>query len=93
MFKFKSFSEAHSHELAELIAVNTAKSIRCHGELTRGLEVVEFCMLVIRTFKKATHQLKLWVWCRQSTDLMPQPLGAVISDSVIQPVEVPAINR
>ncbi|KJY81005.1 CoA-acylating methylmalonate-semialdehyde dehydrogenase [Vibrio nigripulchritudo] len=43
MFKFKSLLEAHSKELAEMISSEHGKVFSdAMGELTRGLEVVEF---------------------------------------------------
>lgn len=44
MFRFKELVEAHRAELAELITLEHGKVLSdANGELTRGLEVVEFC--------------------------------------------------
>lgn len=43
MFKFKALLEAHADELAEIISREHGKVFSdAHGEVTRGLEVVEF---------------------------------------------------
>ena len=44
MFEFRSLIKKHADELAEILSSEHGKTIAdAHGELARGLEVVEFC--------------------------------------------------
>jgi malonate-semialdehyde dehydrogenase (acetylating)/methylmalonate-semialdehyde dehydrogenase len=86
MFKFKALVEAHSHELAELIASEHGKVYSdAMGELTRGLEVVEFAC-GIPHLQKGEHSLNVGRGV-DSYSLM-QPLGVCAG---ISPFNFPAM--
>lgn len=86
MFKFKALVEANSHELAELISAEHGKVYSdALGELTRGLEVVEFAC-GIPHLQKGEHSLNVGRGV-DSYSLM-QPLGVCTG---ISPFNFPAM--
>jgi malonate-semialdehyde dehydrogenase (acetylating)/methylmalonate-semialdehyde dehydrogenase len=86
MFKFKALVEAHSHEIAELISSEHGKVYSdALGELTRGLEVVEFAC-GIPHLQKGEHSLNVGRGV-DSYSLM-QPLGVCAG---ISPFNFPAM--
>lgn len=75
MFKFKALVEQHRDELAELISLEHGKVFSdAQGEVTRGLEVVEFAC-GIPHLQKGEHSLNVGRGV-DSMSLM-QPLGVV----------------
>lgn len=86
LFKFKALVEQHSHELAELISSEHGKVYSdAMGELTRGLEVVEFAC-GIPHLQKGEHSLNVGRGV-DSYSLM-QPLGVCAG---ISPFNFPAM--
>jgi malonate-semialdehyde dehydrogenase (acetylating)/methylmalonate-semialdehyde dehydrogenase len=86
MFKFKALLEQHADELAELITSEHGKVFSdAKGELTRGLEVVEFAC-GIPHLQKGEHSLNVGRGV-DSMSLM-QPLGVVAG---IAPFNFPAM--
>lgn len=86
MFKFKALVEANSHEIAELISSEHGKVYSdALGELTRGLEVVEFAC-GIPHLQKGEHSLNVGRGV-DSYSLM-QPLGVCAG---ISPFNFPAM--
>jgi len=54
LFRFKALLEAHTDELARLITLEHGKVLTdAHGEVTRGLEVVEFACGIPQLLKGA----------------------------------------
>jgi len=86
MFKFKELIEKHRDELAELITLEHGKVFSdAQGELTRGLEVVEFAC-GIPHLQKGEHSLNVGRGV-DSMSLM-QPLGVCAG---IAPFNFPAM--
>lgn len=86
MFKFKALVEAHADELATLISQEHGKVFSdAKGELTRGLEVVEFAC-GIPHLQKGQHSLDVGTGI-DSFSLM-QPLGVCAG---ISPFNFPAM--
>lgn len=86
MFKFKSLLEAHADEVARLIAQEHGKVLSdAMGELTRGLEVVEFACGMPH-LQKGEHSLNVGSGV-DSFSLM-QPLGVCAG---ITPFNFPAM--
>jgi len=86
MFNFKALVEANSHEIAELISAEHGKVYSdALGELTRGLEVVEFAC-GIPHLQKGEHSLNVGRGV-DSYSLM-QPLGVCAG---ISPFNFPAM--
>lgn len=73
MFKFKELLEQHKDELAALITSEHGKVLSdAHGELTRGLEVVEFACGIPHLLK-GEHSLNVGTGVDSHT--LMQPLG------------------
>lgn len=86
LFRFKELLEAHQHELAALISAEHGKLVPdAMGELTRGLEVVEFACGI-------PHQLKGEYSAQVGSGIdsysLRQPLGVVAG---ITPFNFPAM--
>ena len=79
MFKFKALVEEHSDELAELITAEHGKVFSdAKGELTRGLEVVEFAC-GIPHLQKGEHSLNVGRGVDSFSQMMPMGVCAGIS--------------
>ena len=79
MFKFKALVEAHADELAELITAEHGKVFSdAKGELTRGLEVVEFAC-GIPHLQKGEHSLNVGRGVDSFSQMMPMGVCAGIS--------------
>lgn len=79
MFKFKALVEAHADELAELITAEHGKVFSdAKGELTRGLEVVEFAC-GIPHLQKGEHSLNVGGGVDSYSQMMPMGVCAGIS--------------
>ena len=79
MFKFKALVEAHADELAELITAEHGKVFSdAKGELTRGLEVVEFAC-GIPHLQKGEHSLNVGGGVDSFSQMMPMGVCAGIS--------------
>ncbi|WP_020558352.1 CoA-acylating methylmalonate-semialdehyde dehydrogenase [Thiofilum flexile] len=88
MFKFKELLEQHKDELAALITSEHGKVLSdAHGELTRGLEVVEFACGIPHLLK-GEHSLNVGTDVDSYT--LMQPLGVCAGISPFNfPVMVP----
>jgi malonate-semialdehyde dehydrogenase (acetylating)/methylmalonate-semialdehyde dehydrogenase len=86
MFKFRELLERHSEEIAALISAEHGKTVSdAHGEITRGLEVVEFACGIPQLLKgDFTEEVGRGVdsWS------VRQPLGVVAG---ITPFNFPAM--
>ena len=79
MFKFKALVEEHADELAELITAEHGKVFSdAKGELTRGLEVVEFAC-GIPHLQKGEHSLNVGRGVDSFSQMMPMGVCAGIS--------------
>ena len=79
MFKFKALVEAHADELAELITAEHGKVFSdAKGELTRGLEVVEFAC-GIPHLQKGEHSMNVGGGVDSYSQMMPMGVCAGIS--------------
>ena len=79
MFKFKALVEEHADELAELITAEHGKVFSdAKGELTRGLEVVEFAC-GIPHLQKGEHSLNVGGGVDSFSQMMPMGVCAGIS--------------
>ena len=79
MFKFKALVEEHADELAELITAEHGKVFSdAKGELTRGLEVVEFAC-GIPHLQKGEHSLNVGGGVDSYSQMMPMGVCAGIS--------------
>ena len=79
MFKFKALVEEHAEELAELITAEHGKVFSdAKGELTRGLEVVEFAC-GIPHLQKGEHSLNVGGGVDSYSQMMPMGVCAGIS--------------
>ncbi|NRP37043.1 Methylmalonate-semialdehyde dehydrogenase [acylating] [Marinobacterium sp. xm-d-579] len=79
MFKFKELVEANADELAELITSEHGKVFSdAKGELTRGLEVVEFAC-GIPHLQKGEHSLNVGTGVDSYSQMMPMGVCAGIS--------------
>ena len=79
MFKFKELIEANADELAELIVSEHGKVFSdAKGELTRGLEVVEFAC-GIPHLQKGEHSLNVGRGVDSYSQMMPMGVCAGIS--------------
>lgn len=79
MFKFKELVEKHSEELARLITSEHGKVLSdAKGELTRGLEVVEFAC-GIPHLQKGEHSLNVGRGVDSYSQMMPMGVCAGIS--------------
>ncbi len=79
MFKFKALVEEHADELAELITAEHGKVFSdAKGELTRGLEVVEFAC-GIPHLQKGEHSLNVGRGVDSFSQMMPIGVCAGIS--------------
>ena len=79
MFKFKALVEEHADELAELITAEHGKVFSdARGELTRGLEVVEFAC-GIPHLQKGEHSLNVGSGVDSYSQMMPMGVCAGIS--------------
>ena len=79
LFKFKALIEAHADELAELITSEHGKVLSdAKGELTRGLEVVEFAC-GIPHLQKGEHSLNVGRGVDSYSQMMPMGVCAGIS--------------
>ena len=79
MFKFKALVEEHAEELAELITAEHGKVFSdAKGELTRGLEVVEFTC-GIPHLQKGEHSLNVGGGVDSYSQMMPMGVCAGIS--------------
>ena len=86
LFKYKSLLEAHADELARLIAQEHGKVLSdARGELTRGLEVVEFACGMPH-LQKGEHSLNVGPGIDSYS--MMQPLGVCAG---ITPFNFPAM--
>ena len=88
MFKFKELLEQHKDELAALITSEHGKVLSdAHGELTRGLEVVEFACGIPHLLK-GEHSLNVGTGVDSHT--LMQPLGVCAGISPFNfPIMVP----
>ena len=79
MFKFKALVEEHADELGELITAEHGKVFSdAKGELTRGLEVVEFAC-GIPHLQKGEHSLNVGGGVDSYSQMMPMGVCAGIS--------------
>lgn len=79
MFKFKELLEQNADELAALITSEHGKVLSdAHGELTRGLEVVEFAC-GIPHLQKGEHSLNVGRGVDSYSQMMPMGVCAGIS--------------
>jgi malonate-semialdehyde dehydrogenase (acetylating)/methylmalonate-semialdehyde dehydrogenase len=79
MFKFKELIEKHADEIAELITAEHGKVFSdAKGELTRGLEVVEFAC-GIPHLQKGEHSLNVGRSVDSYSQMMPMGVCAGIS--------------
>ena len=79
MFKFKALVVEHANELAELITAEHGKVFSdAKGELTRGLEVVEFAC-GIPHLQKGEHSLNVGGGVDSYSQMMPMGVCAGIS--------------
>ncbi|WP_087718352.1 CoA-acylating methylmalonate-semialdehyde dehydrogenase [Salinicola salarius] len=86
LFKYKSLLETHADELARLIAQEHGKVLSdARGELTRGLEVVEFACGMPH-LQKGEHSLNVGPGIDSYS--MMQPLGVCVG---ITPFNFPAM--
>lgn len=79
MFKFKELLEKHADEIAELITLEHGKVFSdAKGELTRGLEVVEFAC-GIPHLQKGEHSLNVGRGVDSYSQMMPMGVVAGIT--------------
>ncbi len=79
MFKFKELLEQHADEIAELITLEHGKVFSdAKGELTRGLEVVEFAC-GIPHLQKGEHSLNVGRGVDSYSQMMPMGVVAGIT--------------
>ena len=85
MFKFKELVEKHSDELAELITSEHGKVFSdAKGELTRGLEVVEFACGIPHLLK-GEHRLNVGRDVDSYSQMMPLGVCAGSAHSISRP--------